>query len=125
MAIIGVALNMNRPADQAMYDANRIHTAKTKDAGPINRDGFLGSRFLNPRHKDAKPIPNENKNTSGPKVREQLSTTGCLRFSNGSENLVLGEVESTGCQNVPTVGEFPTLGGCRVYRAEPWKYLNP
>ena len=41
-------------------------------------------------------------NTSGPKLGT-IATR--LALSNGSEDFVLGEVESTGCQYVPTVGE--------------------
>ena len=58
MAITGVALNMKRPADQAMYDAKRIHIDKTM---------WVCFRVRNPRHKEMKPIPNANKNTRGPK----------------------------------------------------------
>ena len=36
-------------------------------------------------------------------VREQLASTGGLCLSNRAEYLVLGEIESTCCENVPSI----------------------
>ncbi len=58
MAITGVALNMNRPADQAMYEANRIHTDKIM---------CVCLRVLKPRHSAMSPMPSASMNTNGPK----------------------------------------------------------
>ena len=67
MAITGVALNMNRPADQAMYDAKRIHIDKTM---------CVCFRVRNPRHREMKPMPNANMNTSGPKFANNCPRLG-------------------------------------------------
>ena len=98
-AIAGVALKMNLPALEAMSPTTIVQEPRKRWLClPFSLSHNRTTAQKNSDNCDYRPIRGE-----------QYPSAWCLCLTDSSENLVLGEVESTGEQDIPSIVPFQFL----------------